>query len=130
MVPGELLTTKEAANYLGMPESTLRWWRYIGTGPASFNRTPFREVQALRPGRVGRGSICPDRARRGRAVAGPKAEVHGLAGPWATPGTARSSAVERAPCLERFYSESTPVGLTQGELSKWLIHFTARGTRS
>jgi len=40
VVPGELLTTKEAANYLGMPESTLRWWRYIGTGPASFKLGP------------------------------------------------------------------------------------------
>jgi excisionase family DNA binding protein len=32
----ELMTTKEAAEYLGVPESTLRWWRHIGTGPPSF----------------------------------------------------------------------------------------------
>jgi hypothetical protein len=31
------LGTKAAAEYLGgLPESTLRYWRYLGTGPRSY----------------------------------------------------------------------------------------------
>lgn len=32
----QLLTITEAAELLRAPVATLRWWRHIGTGPASF----------------------------------------------------------------------------------------------
>lgn len=31
-----LLSTAEAANRIGVPEGTLRYWRYMGIGPQSF----------------------------------------------------------------------------------------------
>jgi DNA-binding transcriptional MerR regulator len=31
-----LLGTKEVSEWLGIPEETLRYWRHIGSGPASF----------------------------------------------------------------------------------------------
>ena len=31
-----LLRTREVSDLLGVPENTLRWWRYIGKGPDSF----------------------------------------------------------------------------------------------
>lgn len=30
------MTLKRAAEYLSIPENTLRWYRTIGTGPASY----------------------------------------------------------------------------------------------
>ena len=30
----DLGTPKEVAEYLGVPEATLKQWRYLGTGPA------------------------------------------------------------------------------------------------
>ncbi|MCV7195395.1 helix-turn-helix transcriptional regulator [Mycobacterium angelicum] len=30
------LTTAEAAEYLHLPEATLRWWRHQGLGPKSY----------------------------------------------------------------------------------------------
>jgi len=44
------LGTKAAAEYLGgLPESTLRYWRYIGTGPRSYRlgRHTFYDVADL-----------------------------------------------------------------------------------
>jgi hypothetical protein len=38
----EFWTTKEAADYLNVPEATLRWWRYRGVGPPSFKLGPRR----------------------------------------------------------------------------------------
>lgn len=32
----ELMTIKEVAEFIRMPESTLRFWRHRGTGPRSF----------------------------------------------------------------------------------------------
>lgn len=32
----EMLTLKEACGILRVPEGTLRYWRYLGTGPRSF----------------------------------------------------------------------------------------------
>jgi excisionase family DNA binding protein len=32
----DLLTITEAADLLGAPVATLRYWRHLGTGPASF----------------------------------------------------------------------------------------------
>ena len=34
--PEELLTTAEVATITRAPESTLRYWRHVGTGPHSF----------------------------------------------------------------------------------------------
>ncbi|MCY7396828.1 MAG: helix-turn-helix domain-containing protein [Nocardioides sp.] len=35
--PGaEMLTIKEAARFLRVPENTLRYWRHLGSGPRSF----------------------------------------------------------------------------------------------
>ncbi|WP_041776323.1 helix-turn-helix transcriptional regulator [Blastococcus saxobsidens] len=34
--PSELLTIAEAAQLLRAPVATLRYWRHLGTGPASF----------------------------------------------------------------------------------------------
>lgn len=31
-----MLSTKEAADYLGLNENTLRYWRHVGDGPKSF----------------------------------------------------------------------------------------------
>ena len=31
-----LLSTAEAAQKIGVPEGTLRYWRYVGIGPQSF----------------------------------------------------------------------------------------------
>lgn len=33
----EFLTTAEVAAWLRMPESSVRWWRHSGKGPASFS---------------------------------------------------------------------------------------------
>lgn len=33
---GELLTTAEVSSLLRVPVATLRWWRHVGQGPASF----------------------------------------------------------------------------------------------
>lgn len=30
------MTTRDVADALGVPESTVRYWRHIGTGPRSF----------------------------------------------------------------------------------------------
>ena len=32
----QLLTMKEAAEFLRTPVATLRWWRHLGIGPHSF----------------------------------------------------------------------------------------------
>ena len=32
--PPQLVSSREAARMLGLPEGTLRYWRCIGTGPA------------------------------------------------------------------------------------------------
>jgi predicted DNA-binding transcriptional regulator AlpA len=32
----ELMTLKEVAAIVGVPEATLRYWRHLGTGPHSF----------------------------------------------------------------------------------------------
>lgn len=32
----ELLSTDEVAERIGVPTSTLRWWRHVGEGPKSF----------------------------------------------------------------------------------------------
>jgi predicted DNA-binding transcriptional regulator AlpA len=32
----ELIGTKAVSEWLGIPEETLRYWRHIGSGPASF----------------------------------------------------------------------------------------------
>ena len=39
-----MLRTREVSVLLGVPENTLRWWRYIGTGPESFRLGPRRVV--------------------------------------------------------------------------------------
>jgi len=39
-----LLRTREVAELLGVPENTLRWWRYVGYGPESFRLGPRRVV--------------------------------------------------------------------------------------
>jgi predicted site-specific integrase-resolvase len=63
----EHLTTRQAAERLGIPEATLRWWRSVGKGPPSFtlgHRVFYRltDVEAwveaeyrrtLRPGSTG-----------------------------------------------------------------------------
>jgi DNA-binding transcriptional MerR regulator len=44
------LGTKAAAYYLGgLPESTLRYWRYLGTGPSSYRlgRHTFYDIADL-----------------------------------------------------------------------------------
>ncbi|MBE1876120.1 helix-turn-helix transcriptional regulator [Myceligenerans pegani] len=45
-----LLSTREAAELLCVPENTLRWWRHIGTGPECFRlgrrRVVYRESKA------------------------------------------------------------------------------------
>jgi predicted DNA-binding transcriptional regulator AlpA len=33
---GDLLTLQEVAKLLRVPDATLRYWRYLGTGPRSF----------------------------------------------------------------------------------------------
>lgn len=40
----EFLPTAAAAVLLGLPEATLRFWRYQGTGPKSFKLGPRRVV--------------------------------------------------------------------------------------
>jgi len=35
-VESEMLSTREAAALLGVPEATLRYWRYTNQGPRSF----------------------------------------------------------------------------------------------
>ena len=46
-----LLRTREVADLLGVPENTLRWWRYIGKGPESFRlgqrRVVYRRSKVL-----------------------------------------------------------------------------------
>ncbi|MFT0610158.1 helix-turn-helix transcriptional regulator [Rhodococcus qingshengii] len=32
----EIMTTKQLCNEYGIPEATLRWWRHMDQGPASF----------------------------------------------------------------------------------------------
>lgn len=39
-----MLRTREVSDLLGVPENTLRWWRYIGKGPDSFRLGPRRVV--------------------------------------------------------------------------------------
>ncbi|MBL0886191.1 helix-turn-helix domain-containing protein [Myceligenerans sp. I2] len=39
-----MLSTRETSRLIGVPENTLRWWRYSGTGPRSFRRGPRRVV--------------------------------------------------------------------------------------
>ncbi|MCF4119958.1 helix-turn-helix domain-containing protein [Antribacter sp. KLBMP9083] len=39
-----MLSTRAAGKLIGVPENTLRWWRYCGTGPQSFRRGPRRVV--------------------------------------------------------------------------------------
>jgi predicted DNA-binding transcriptional regulator AlpA len=39
-----MLRTREVADLLGVPENTLRWWRYKGKGPDSFRLGPRRVV--------------------------------------------------------------------------------------
>jgi predicted DNA-binding transcriptional regulator AlpA len=44
---GELMTTAEVAAFLRAPVSTVRYWRHIATGPASFRlgrRVMYRRV--------------------------------------------------------------------------------------
>jgi DNA-binding transcriptional MerR regulator len=44
------LSTKAAAEYLGgIPDSTLRYWRYLGTGPRSYRlgRHTFYDITDL-----------------------------------------------------------------------------------
>lgn len=33
---GNRFTTAQAAEYLDLPEATLRWWRHSGIGPKSY----------------------------------------------------------------------------------------------
>lgn len=40
----DLLRTRDVSQLLGVPENTLRWWRYIGVGPQSFRLGPRRVV--------------------------------------------------------------------------------------
>ena len=46
-----LLRTREVTDLLGVPENTLRWWRYIGKGPESFRlgqrRVVYRRSKVL-----------------------------------------------------------------------------------
>ena len=46
-----LLRTREVAELLGVPENTLRWWRYVGYGPESFRvgrrRVVYRRSKVL-----------------------------------------------------------------------------------
>lgn len=39
-----MLSTREVSRLIGVPENTLRWWRYCGMGPRSFRRGPRRVV--------------------------------------------------------------------------------------
>ena len=39
-----MLRTREVSDLLGVPENTLRWWRYTGRGPDSFRLGPRRVV--------------------------------------------------------------------------------------
>jgi hypothetical protein len=43
------LSTREASQYLSLPESTLRYYRHIGKGPASYilGRRVFYDVSDL-----------------------------------------------------------------------------------
>jgi hypothetical protein len=43
------LSTREAAEYLSLPESTLRYYRHVGIGPASYvlGRRVFYDVSDL-----------------------------------------------------------------------------------
>jgi DNA-binding transcriptional MerR regulator len=43
------LSTRDASEYLSLPESTLRYYRHIGTGPASYRmgRKVFYDVVDL-----------------------------------------------------------------------------------
>lgn len=46
----ELLTIDEAATLLRTPVATLRYWRYLGTGPRSFRlgrRVVYRRTEVL-----------------------------------------------------------------------------------
>lgn len=36
MTTDPILSTRQAAELLGRPEATLRWWRHTGEGPRSF----------------------------------------------------------------------------------------------
>lgn len=57
------LGTKAAAEYLGgLPESTLRYWRYWAPVRAAIALADTR-FAISRPGCVGRGGSCQDRAR-------------------------------------------------------------------
>lgn len=42
MTPEQLMTTSEVAAITRTPASTLRFWRYSGTGPKSFKVGPRR----------------------------------------------------------------------------------------
>jgi prophage regulatory protein len=46
-----LLRTREVSDLLGVPENTLRWWRYIRKGPESFRlgqrRVVYRRSKVL-----------------------------------------------------------------------------------
>ena len=48
----QLLTLREAAAWLHVPEATLRWWRHRGEGPRGFRmggrRVMFRERELRR----------------------------------------------------------------------------------
>ncbi|MDC5696464.1 helix-turn-helix domain-containing protein [Intrasporangium calvum] len=47
----ELLTLREVADWLRVPEATLRWWRHCRQGPASFRlgrRVMYRQAAVER----------------------------------------------------------------------------------
>lgn len=43
----EIWNTAQVAEYLKVPATTMRWWRYVGQGPRSF-RLGARKVAYLR----------------------------------------------------------------------------------
>jgi excisionase family DNA binding protein len=63
--PPDLLTISEAAELLRTPVATLRYWRHLGTGPASFRRR--RRVLYRRDDLQSWIDVHHEQAGRGRA---------------------------------------------------------------
>lgn len=67
MPAGELLTIAEVADSVRVPLATLRYWRYLGTGPRSFRvgrRVVYRraEIENWLAAQEALGRAAPDRS--------------------------------------------------------------------